>query len=203
MKNSLHLLAIIGVAFGVGALALLVAGESVSIRWFFSIGMASTATGLVILAFNRWLWLVPHLQGWFVHRPHLAGTWNVELKSLWVDPDTGVMKGPIAGTATITQTHNEIYIHMKTDESIGELVEGNIVRKTDGAYQIVGVFLNKPKMSVRERSAIHHGAIMLDVLGPPTAPTGLKGSYWTDRRTCGEFGASPAGKRKTRPRFKT
>ncbi|MDZ4760216.1 MAG: hypothetical protein SGJ21_04005 [Alphaproteobacteria bacterium] len=190
MKNPLHLSAIIAVAFGLGALSLLAAGEDLSLKWFASISTASFGTGLAILAFDKVLWRIPYLQEWFVTRPHLAGQWKIELISMWNDPQTGLSPAPIAGTATITQTHSEFHMHVETDESEGDLIEGSIVRKKDGAYQVVGVYLNQPKVSVRDRSAMHHGAMMLDVVGDPNSPSKLKGSYWTERRSVGEFRAT-------------
>lgn len=70
-----------------------------------------------------------------------------------------------------------------TAESTSELVAERILVAADGVSQTVGVYVNQPKLSVRERSAIHYGALLLDVHGDP--PTSLEGSYWTDRDSRG------------------
>jgi hypothetical protein len=47
------------------------------------------------------------------------------------------------------------------------------------------VYRNEPKLSVRDRSPIHYGAIVLDVQGDPVKE--LAGCYWTDRNSRGEL----------------
>jgi hypothetical protein len=64
-------------------------------------------------------------------------------------------------------------------------VGAEIRKAEDGTYRVTGVYRNEPKLSVRERSPIHYGALVLDVLGDPAKD--LAGHYWTDRSTRGEL----------------
>jgi hypothetical protein len=58
------------------------------------------------------------------------------------------------------------------------------VCQDDDVYQLVGVYQNKPDVTLRgQRSEIHYGAMLLDIRGDP--PTSLSGHYWTDRDTKG------------------
>jgi hypothetical protein len=76
---------------------------------------------------------------------------------------------------------------MITLESSSEFVSAEISRAGDGLYRVSGVYRNEPKLSVRDRSPIHYGAIVLDVQGDPVKS--LAGYYWTDRNTRGELGS--------------
>jgi SMODS-associating 2TM, beta-strand rich effector domain len=62
---------------------------------------------------------------------------------------------------------------------------GLLDRTGDGVYGLYSIYRNTPRLSVRHRSPIHHGALMLDISGEPASQ--LEGFYWTDRRTMGEL----------------
>ena len=94
---------------------------------------------------------------------------------------------PINGKAVIRQSHSKVHMRVDTEESHGDLLAGEILRKEDDTYQFVAVFRNEPNVRFRHRSSIHMGALRLDVIGPPNSPTELRGSYWNDRRRVGEF----------------
>jgi hypothetical protein len=55
---------------------------------------------------------------------------------------------------------------------------------TDGVQQLVSVYTNTPKGEVRDKSEIHHGAL---VLGPRDTRQGFEGEYFTDRNTRGSL----------------
>jgi hypothetical protein len=70
-----------------------------------------------------------------------------------------------------------------TAESTSELVAERILVAADGVAKVVGVYISEPKLSLRERSPIHYGSLLLEVHGLP--PMALEGSYWTDRESRG------------------
>ena len=71
-----------------------------------------------------------------------------------------------------------------TAESSSWLVAHKIVEENDGVFLVTGVYTNTPKLKFRgDRSEIHYGALLLQVLGDP--PTTLEGHYWTDRDSSG------------------
>lgn len=70
-------------------------------------------------------------------------------------------------------------------ESSSELLAEEIMYAPDGTVRLYGVYRNEPILTVRDRSPIHHGALLLDIHGNP--PESLSGHYWTDRHTAGSI----------------
>ena len=185
MLSRLHLSVILLIAASIWGTMLIVEGVSVSGTWF---GPFSTVVGALVLllsAFDVWAWRLRLLHGWFVPRPDIRGTWRVELFSNWVDPSTNEVVAPIAAYLVVRQTFSTLSLRMLTSESSSELVAAEISRANDGTYRLAAVYRNEPKLSVRDRSAIHYGAIMLTVQGDPVKD--LDGYYWTDRHTRGDL----------------
>jgi hypothetical protein len=185
MLNRLHLSVILLLAAGIWGTMLVVDGVAVSGTWFRPF---STVVGLLLLllvAFDLWAWRLRVLRGWFVPRPDIRGTWCVELHSDWKDPTTKDVVAPIAAYLVIRQTFSTLSLRMLTPESSSELVAAEINKAADGTYRLAAVYRNEPKLSVRDRSPIHYGAIVLDVQGDPVKD--LVGYYWTDRSTRGEL----------------
>jgi len=159
----------------------------------------STVIGVLLLllaAFDLWAWRLRVLHGWFVPRPDLRGTWRVELQSNWKNPATDSGVGPIVAYLVVRQTFSALSVRMLTAESASELVAAEINKASDGTYRLAAVYRNEPNLSVRDRSQIHYGALMLDVQGDPVKS--LAGYYWTDRNSRGELrtlarNVSPAG----------
>ena len=46
-------------------------------------------------------------------------------------------------------------------------------------------YTSKPLITVTERSPLHEGSVVFDIIGDPV--TKLKGQYWTGRKTTGEI----------------
>lgn len=175
--------AIVGLAALTWGIVLFVSGVSVEPTW---IRPFSLVVGLVVSAFSlfdRWLWKWPILHPWLVPIPNLAGTWRGEIKSHWINPETNEHPAPIETYAAISQTYSNIRMRVMTKESASELLGATIVRDLDGNYVVTGTYRNTPDIEFRHRSPIHHGAILLEVVGRP--PSALKGQYWTDRNTIG------------------
>lgn len=184
MISRLHLTPIV-FAVGLVWLALLALdGVVVDIQWLRH-GATVVPVLLVALgAFDNWLWKARWLNGWFAKRPVLCGTWEVSLQTEWVNPKTGVRPGPITCYMAVRQTFSFLSMRLMTPESVSWLIAHNIVRSNDGIFQVAGVYMNEPDISLRgERSEIHYGALLLDVQGQP--PRSLSGHYWTDRETRG------------------
>lgn len=139
----------------------------------------------LLVAFDLWAWRLRFLHGWFVPRPDLRGTWRVELQSDWKDPATDEGIGPIVAYLVVRQTFSMLSVRMLTAESASELVAAEINKASDGTYRLAAVYRNEPNLSVRARSPIHYGAIVLDVQGDPVKD--LAGYYWTDRNSRGEL----------------
>lgn len=185
MLSRLHLSAILLVASAIWGGLLLYQGVAVEGSWFHPFSGVVGGLVLVLAAFDIWAWRIPFLQGWFVPRPNLRGTWRVELQSDWKDPKTEQVVSPIVAYLAVRQTFSTLSVRMLTAESASELVAVEINKAADGTYRVAAVYRSEPKLSVRERSPIHYGAIVLDVQGDPVKD--LAGYYWTDRNTRGEL----------------
>lgn len=188
MISKTHLSTILFIAAIAWGVLLVVSGVTVSVSW---LKYLSTVTGILLLilgGFDLWLWRLPLLQGWFVKRPIISGTWRGVLRSDWVDPSTGKVHEPINGFMVVRQTYSSLSLRLLTKESSSELIGAEIVSDLDGTRRIAGVYRNEPRQSNRQRSPIHYGGILLQVVDRPA--TGLNGHYWTDRNTSGEIGLS-------------
>lgn len=185
MPSEIQLSAVLLVAAVVWGFLLLIDGVAVSIAWLRPLSTVSGTLVFLLAAFDLWLWRLPILRGWFVKRPDVTGTWWGTIKSNWIDPSTGKQIGPIEGCVVIHQTFSALSMRLMTRESSSELLGAEILKNSDGVFKIAGVYRNEPRQSVRHRSPIHHGAILLQIIGTPA--TGLKGHYWTDRNTAGEL----------------
>jgi hypothetical protein len=148
----------------------------------------STVVGaitLFITLFDKYLWSWKIFKGWYVKRPDLRGTWKVELKSSWVNPETGEGIAPIYGYAVIRQSLTNLSLRLMTKESISVLLAHSIEQQeNDDLFKLVGVYRNEPKIELQGiKSEIHHGSFALEVHGSPVKE--LEGHYWTDRATKG------------------
>jgi len=72
---------------------------------------------------------------------------------------------------------------MITKESTSDLLSGNIIQNQAGPNKIAGIYFNTPSISVRDKSPIHFGGLLLEI--QPGEKMVLKGNYWTDRGTKG------------------
>jgi hypothetical protein len=194
MMSRLYIWAIAIIVLGVMAAVLWLNGEPVPWRFATSAGLSVAAVVTAQEAFVRWMWRWPTIR-LLAKRPNLSGEWIVTLRPQRHARKGIVNLGSIAGSMTITQTYLELHAEFASDESEGSLICSHIVPNGKARYQIAGIYRNVPKLTHRPRSEIHHGTFLLNIEGPPNKPTGLCGSYWTDRMTRGEFEAWPAGKR--------
>lgn len=135
--------------------------------------------------FNKYLWSWKMFNGWYVKRPDLRGTWKVELKSSWIDPETGKSIDAINGYAVIRQSLTFLSVRLLTKESRSVLVAHSIdQQEDDDLFKLVGVYRNEPKIELQGVSSeMHHGSFALEVHGLPVYE--LEGHYWTDRATKG------------------
>jgi hypothetical protein len=138
--------------------------------------------------FEGWLWRWSpfHAVG-LISTPVVIGTWRGELESFWVDPETGERPAVKIVYLTIGQTATTVAVRLLTNQSVSEQLSG-MVTKVDSGYPVISYnYRNTPDLTFRENnvSPIHYGGAVVEILGDPA--TGLKGWYWTDRNSRGEF----------------
>ncbi|HER24280.1 MAG TPA: hypothetical protein ENO17_04430, partial [Candidatus Atribacteria bacterium] len=142
---------------------------------------------LVIYAFFvNWGWKLKIFRGWLVPFPNLNGTWEGFIDSDWIDTKTNKKNDPISVILTIKQKFSKIDCVMKTTEMVSQsYVEDFKINKDKQIQQLVYCYISKPKLSLSNRSSVHEGAIVFEIIGNPASK--LKGEYWTTRKTTGEI----------------
>lgn len=180
----MHLGALLGLAVAAWFSLLWLRGTPVSWDHFWPFGFVLSLLVLTVGAFERWWWSWRCLQGWFVLRPDLRGTWRVKIESEWRNRQRRAMSQPVHGYMVIRQSLTTLNMRLITPESSSRIEAHRVVREEDGVYKVAAVFVNEPKLELRgKRSEIHYGAMILQILGGP--PTSLEGHYWTDRDSRG------------------
>lgn len=175
--------AIVLVVAGVYLLAFLIQGLPTA-ELFAPIGAASSAAGLLVLAFDHFLWRFPKIGRTLSKRPNLRGTWRGHLASNWIDPETEKGVDPEV-YLVVRQTFWSVTANLITKESKSCSTTATIEDDGCGQHQLVAQYRNTPRASVRERSEVHHGSFKLDIAGEPVEQ--MEGYYWTDRMTRGEL----------------
>lgn len=153
---------------------------------FFSLaGNVVTADVCAIFLFRTWLWKIPWLRGWLVPFPNLSGTWTGQLKSDWVDPESGKESTPKEVMLTIKQSYTHISCVMHSAEMKSHsFAEGLQIQEAQQTRRLVYTYTSVPRTTLDHRSTTHVGTMLFDIIEKPTRK--LKGHYWTARRTKGE-----------------
>lgn len=186
MLTRLHISSFIGLTIGVWLLALWLQGMPVlSAEFVKPFSIVVGAITLLVTLFNKYLWSLKVFKGWYVKRPDLRGTWKAELKSSWIDSETGNSSAPIMGYVVIRQSLTTLSFRLMTKESRSRLVANSIDQEEDDdLFKLIGVYRNEPKIELQgARSEIHLGSFALEIHGSPVYE--LEGHYWTDRGTKG------------------
>ena len=138
------------------------------------------------IIFKKWVWRWSLLQKWLVKVPDLQGTWRGELKSDWINPETGEKINPIPIVLVIRQTFSNIKCTLMTEESssYSTTADINIAANSEDLYLVYN-YTNRPKATIRDRSEIHDGAAILKIINKPDRC--LEGEYWTSRKTRGDM----------------
>lgn len=142
--------------------------------------------GILHLIFTKWSWRLPIFKGWLIPFPDVEGTWKGTIKSTWVDPLTGRSPDSIPLVLVIRQTFSTLSCTMHTKESSSFSTASSFHIDDDSDNKSISyVYTNTPRVSVRDRSAVHDGAAKLRVIAAPELR--LEGEYWTNRKSTGEM----------------
>ena len=179
MITRIQLFIILLIAVVIYGLLLLIDGVPVSLFWLRHLSIVTVVLMLVLCGFDKWLWRRPFLQrwalSWFIKRPDISGTWRATIISNRFDRSTGEVIAPVEGYMIIRQTFSFLSLRLMTSESAAEFLVTKIILSSDNTFQLTGVYRNEPKLSVRHRSSIHRGSILLRLIGTPVVA--LKGDY--------------------------
>ena len=139
----------------------------------------------VVIVFDLYLWRIPVIRHLLSKKTLIDGTWRVLIKSNYLDPATNLPKSQIAGFAAIRQHFTGLWITLFTEEAISKSATTTICNQDDGTFQVISCYQGVPRQKVRDRSSIHYGAMLLDIVDDSMMI--LRGHYWTDRGTQGEI----------------
>jgi len=178
----------IGLTIGIWLVLLLLSGLQLELTWLAINQLPRVLSIEMILwaIFVKWGWRCKIFQGWLVPFPFIQGTWRGTLTSTWIDPTTQRPLEPINIALVIRQTFLSINCTILTKESESRSYSASFhVDLDSGEKRLVYSYTNKPRVLIRERSAIHDGTASLLIIGNP--PQELNGEYWTNRETVGEI----------------
>lgn len=187
MLTRLHISSFIGLTIAVWLIALWIQGIPVlSVSFLKPFGLVVGTISVVVTLFNKYAWAWSIFRGWYVNRPDIRGTWEVEIRSGWINPESGEEIAPITAYAVVRQTLGNLSLRFMTPESRSLLVAHSIEHEEEGLFKLAGIYRNEPRIELQGmRSAIHHGAFILEIHGSPVES--LEGHYWTDRQTRGSM----------------
>lgn len=191
MKNIRRQLAIwiqVGTFLAIWVAILYFSGTELRINWISIKRLPHVVTAYAMLhfIFTKWAWRLRIFQRWLVPLPDLQGTWKGEIRTTWQDPQRGSTPPLIPATLVVRQSFDAVHCALYTEESESQSNAALLTKEAEtGAARLSFNYTNRPRASVRDRSAIHSGAAMLRVFNKD--PREVRGEYWTDRRTTGEM----------------
>ncbi|MGY5044868.1 Cap15 family cyclic dinucleotide receptor domain-containing protein [Streptomyces sp. 900105755] len=164
------------------ALALLT-GEALSPTPLRLFSAAGTTVTIAALAYERSLWQWKLVRR-FTGSPLLHGTWRGEVITSAVCED-GTPVPPIPAVLHVAQSASRVSVSLFTADSVSTSTHASLLRGDDGRWCLRWQFVNQPRPAARRRSQRHRGVAELWIGGVPGE--GLRGEYFTDRRTYGEL----------------
>lgn len=145
-----------------------------------------TIDSVIVFIFTRWLWKWNIFHNWLVPFPDLNGTWIGEIKSDWINETTGKTIDPVPVMLTIKQSFHRMSCVMQTIEMKSySYIEGFTIDFERQIKQFSYSYTSKPKVLIEERSKVHDGTVIFDIIEKPNKK--LVGRYWTERKTRGEI----------------
>jgi SMODS-associating 2TM, beta-strand rich effector domain len=144
-----------------------------------------TISVIISLVFTKWLWRFQIFKGWLVRFPDLEGTWEGDLQSTWVNPETKKGIPSLRMMLVIRQSFSSISCTMFTKESESYSRAAQLAIDDSGSISLSYNYTNRSKVTIRDRSPIHDGAAHLKIVTVPNRM--LEGEYWTGRCTTGQM----------------
>lgn len=184
MISRFPLMILVASSAAIWALVLSGHGWVIPLSFFTPLSIVVGALSILLLVFDRWAWALPGIRR-FTNRPDLRGTWMGVIRPSRVHSDGEQHQFPIEAFIVIRQTFTAVHLRLITRESMSVSLLASLTEEQDGTSKVNGIYRNIPAQSVRSRSPIHHGGLILNIGGPP--PTFMFGHYWTDRQSQGEL----------------
>ena len=177
LRNRLKLLVYFG-AVAIFVMSLLDGGPAAGLS-FKRLSLLELILFSLITTFDRFLWRWWVVPAIFKTGPIIRGTWKGSIRP------TDMPDAPIEAYLSVRQTFSGVALRLLTQESSSESTSAQITQHPEGLAVIEYLFENIPRDSIRNRSPIHFGAAILQVVG--TRPERFEGEYFTSRRSTGEL----------------
>lgn len=132
--------------------------------------------------FRRHLWRVKIFQGWLVDIPNISGQWEGELKSSYVDEETGDPTPDMPVTCNIRQRFNTVHIKFQVNAGSSKsysVVASFVTDEEAGRKKLVYSFENESD-PLDDGLDNHFGTAVLEIEGSP--PNRMAGFYLNNRR---------------------
>lgn len=141
---------------------------------------------LLWFIFVKWAWRFKIFQNWLVPFPCLQGTWEGLIQTTWKDPQTGEQPKPISVILVVEQSFISISCVMFSKEMRSQSYAAQfLIHPESSSKKLTYTYSSVPNACVRERSGIHDGTVLVDIIEKPNKA--LSGEYWTARKTTGDI----------------
>lgn len=142
---------------------------------------------LVYFVFVKWGWKMRIFQNWMVPFPCLEGTWEGTIQTTWKNPqDSEVSADLIPIILVIRQSFIHINCVMYSKETISKSYSADFLIDSETSLKkITYTYTSKPKAIFRDRSPIHDGTAILEIITSPERS--LRGEYWNSRKSTGDI----------------
>jgi hypothetical protein len=188
--SRLHITVYLFIAISTWTLFLFLSGVNLTSGHFAPFFSVVGVLAMFAYLFEVWIWRWKILQGWFVSRPNISGTWKGTLHSNWIDPSTGSPPPLSTCYLGVKQTFSTLHVQLMTSKSESHYISERLQKvPAENRYQLAGIYLNHPNIHIRGKgSEIHRGAILINVSNSFDSNfEGMTGEYWTDRETSGSI----------------
>lgn len=170
-------------------ITLLIKGFSLNIGLIISAISAGGATLLIeALVFKKFIWKKkPDIfYPWLCSIPHLGGTWEGELISDYVYPETGQKGEPIPAKLEIKHDFDSLKVKLETGQSFSSSYVSDIWTDEAERKYLCYTYYNDADYN-RDNNPNHDGTAKLRVNKDSKGNLILEGHYFTGRKTTGKM----------------
>jgi SMODS-associating 2TM, beta-strand rich effector domain len=168
----------------VASLIILIEGIGSTTKFIQSTSWIPLAVVIVATVYERWAW------AWGPFGvPRIGGTWRITMHSTWTSGDEAEKPVVRSGYLVVRQTATQLTINLMTSESPSISLAARLQKRGDNQYELSWIYQNVPSASLREGSPIHFGCAIAEYVAGRNVQR-LAGSYFTDRKTTGDFVAT-------------
>lgn len=170
-------------------ITLLIKGFSFNLGLILSAISAGGATLLVeALVFKKFIWKKKpdFFYPWLCSIPHLGGTWEGELLSDYIYPETQKKGEPIPAKLEIKHEFDSLKVTLSTNQSFSSSYVSDIWTDEADRKYLCYTYYNDADQN-RDNNPNHDGTAKLRVTRDDNSNLILEGHYFTGRKTTGKM----------------